>query len=99
MSACTSLSLNLRPMDRFALKTLHANQHPESVKRGGEKVRVGRVHRGLIFGCIVDETFVVREGYVGWGGAVTLVVGDDLNTIILPDTNTSGSRTVSTMGT
>jgi hypothetical protein len=41
----------------------------------------------LIFGGIADETLVVGEGDIRGGGAVTLVVGDDLYTIVLPDTD------------
>jgi hypothetical protein len=52
-----------------------------------DNVRVNRVHRDLIFCGIADETLVVGEGDIRGGGAVTLVVGDDLYTIVLPDTD------------
>lgn len=46
------------------------------------------VHGDLILGGITDKTFVVGEGNIRRSCAVSLVVGDDLNTIILPDANT-----------
>jgi len=51
------------------------------------------VHGNLVLGCITDETLGVGEGDVRGGSAVTLIVGDDLNTIILPDTNTTEGGT------
>jgi hypothetical protein len=48
----------------------------------------------LIFCGIADETLVVREGDIRGGGAVTLVVGDDLYTIVLPDTDTAVEKKV-----
>ena len=47
------------------------------------------VHRDLILRGIADEALVVGEGDIRGGGTVTLVVGDDLNTIVLPDTDTA----------
>lgn len=52
-------------------------------------LRVVGVHGDLVLGGISDETLAVGEGHVGWGGSVTLVVGDDLNSIVLPDTDTT----------
>ena len=51
--------------------------------------RVLRVHGDLILRGVTDETFGIREGDIRGGGSVTLVVGDDLNAIILPDTDTA----------
>jgi hypothetical protein len=46
------------------------------------------VHGDLVLGGISDETLRVVEGNVRRGGTVTLVVGDDLDTVGLPDTDT-----------
>lgn len=51
-------------------------------------VRVVRVHGDLVLRGVTDETLVVGERDIRWGSPVTLVVGDDLDTVILPDTNT-----------
>jgi len=42
---------------------------------------------GLILGGVTDETLLLSEGDVGWGGVDTLVVGDDLDLFVLPDTD------------
>ena len=47
------------------------------------------IHRDLVLCGVTDETFCVRERHIRWGGPVTLVVGDDLNSIILPDADTT----------
>jgi hypothetical protein len=51
------------------------------------------VHGDLVLGGISNQTLRVVEGDVGWGGSVTLVVGNDLNSVILPhgDTRVCGS--------
>ena len=41
----------------------------------------------MILCGIADETSGVGEGGVGGGFLVTLVVGDNLDTVILPDAN------------
>jgi hypothetical protein len=61
-------------------------------KKKIQNVRVGRVHCDLIFCSIPNETLVVGERDVGWGGTVTVVVGDDLNTIVLPDTDATAEE-------
>jgi hypothetical protein len=47
------------------------------------------VHRDLVLGGIADQAFVVREGHIRRRGPVTLVVGNDLNAIVLPDADAS----------
>ena len=46
----------------------------------GNSYRVGRVHGDLVLRGIADQTLSVVEGDVRRGGAVTLVVGNDLDT-------------------
>jgi hypothetical protein len=48
---------------------------------------VGGVHGRLVLGGISNQTLVAVEGDVGGGGAVSLIVGDDLNAVGLPDSN------------
>ena len=57
-------------------------------KKAGNS-RVVRVHRDLVLCGIADETFGVRERYIGRRCPVTLVVGDNLDTVVLPDTDTT----------
>ena len=40
----------------------------------------------LRFGSVTDETLFLSEGDVGWGGVDTLIVGNDFNLVVLPDT-------------
>mmetsp|Transcript_20468 Transcript_20468/g.28362 ORF Transcript_20468/g.28362 Transcript_20468/m.28362 type:complete len:236 (-) Transcript_20468:151-858(-) len=54
----------------------------------GVKNCVAWVHRDLILSGITNETFCVSESNIGRCSSVTLVVGNDLNTVMLPDTNT-----------
>jgi len=53
----------------------------------GVKDGVGRVSCNLGFGSISDETFVFSECDVRGGGVETLIVSDNLNLFVLPDTN------------
>ena len=50
------------------------------------------VHCNLILGGIADETFVIGERDIGRGSTIALVVGDDLNTIVLPDTDATEEK-------
>jgi hypothetical protein len=64
---------------------------------------VDGVHRHLILRGVADEALCVGEGNIRWGGAVALVVGNDLNTIVLPYTDaavddTRGSVTSAAQG-
>jgi len=47
-----------------------------------------RVHGNLVLGGITDQSLSTREGNIGRGGTLSLVVGDDFDTIVLPDTDT-----------
>ena len=46
-----------------------------------------RVHGDLIFCGVTDKTLIFGERNIGWSGAVSLVVCNDFNTIILPHTH------------
>jgi hypothetical protein len=46
-----------------------------------------RIEGRLVFGSISNETLSVGEGDVGRSCSVSLIVGDDFDTIVLPDTD------------
>ena len=46
------------------------------------------VHGDLVLGGISNESLRVVEGNVGRGGSVTLVVGNDFDSVVLPDSDT-----------
>ena len=46
-----------------------------------------QVHHDLVLGRVADKTFGVREDDIGQGGSVILVVRDNLDMVVLPDTN------------
>jgi hypothetical protein len=54
----------------------------------GVEDSVDGVLGGLVLGSISDESLSVGEANVGWGGSVTLIVGDDLDSFVLPDAYT-----------
>jgi len=41
----------------------------------------------LILGGIANQALALRERDIRWSGAVTLVVRDDFNAIVLPNTD------------
>ena len=43
----------------------------------------------MALGCVTNEALLVGEGNVGGRSAVTMVVGDDLNTTVLPNCDTA----------
>lgn len=45
------------------------------------------IHGGLVLCRITDETLHVSKSHIRGGGAIALFVGDDLNTLRLPDGN------------
>jgi hypothetical protein len=93
MSACTSASSNFRPMRRLASKTLWQQSVSGTNSCNGKwDARVCRVHCDLVFSSITDQALGIGEGDVGGGCAVPLIIGDNLNTIVLPDTDATGER-------
>jgi hypothetical protein len=69
---CGNILLNLGRVKLAADETL------------GVKDRVGGIHGDLVLGGIANETLGLVKGYIRRGGAVALVVGDNLHAIILP---------------
>mmetsp|Transcript_80485 Transcript_80485/g.203498 ORF Transcript_80485/g.203498 Transcript_80485/m.203498 type:complete len:354 (+) Transcript_80485:315-1376(+) len=53
----------------------------------GIKDRILGVPRNLVLSGVSDQTFGVCESHIRGGGAVTLVVRDDLHAIVLPHTD------------
>jgi len=49
---------------------------------------VGGVDGDLVFGGVADEALGVGERHVGRRRPVPLVIGDDLNAVVLPHTDT-----------
>lgn len=54
----------------------------------GIKNCVNWVFGSLVFGCVSNESFGFSESDIGGSGSVSLIVGNDLNSFVLPDTNT-----------
>ena len=52
----------------------------------GVEDSVGWISGGLIFGSVTNKSFLLGEGDIGWGSVDTLIVGDDFDTLVLPDT-------------
>jgi len=47
---------------------------------------VSGISGGLIFGCVADQSFFFCEGDIGGGSVDTLIVSNDFDTLVLPDT-------------
>jgi hypothetical protein len=54
----------------------------------GVKDGVGGVHGRDVLGRVTDEPLLLGKRDVRGGGSVTLVVGDDLDSVVLPYTDT-----------
>ena len=74
-----------RPVLHVGLKTRVGKL--ASDKTLGIEDGVGSVHGRLGLGGISNETLGLSEGNVGRSGAVTLVISDDFDTVVLPDTH------------
>ena len=48
---------------------------------------VDGVHGDLVLSGIFDESFGIDEGDIKGCGTVALIVGDDFNAVVLPDSN------------
>jgi hypothetical protein len=55
---------------------------------------VGWVSGSLVLSRVADESLLVSEGDVGWGGVQTLIVGDDFDLVVHPhsDAGVGGSE-------
>jgi hypothetical protein len=49
---------------------------------------VGWVSGNLIFSGISDQSFVISEGDIRWGCVISLIIWDNFNSIVFPDTDT-----------
>jgi hypothetical protein len=54
-------------------------------------IRVNGVHSDLIFCGVTNQSPVVRKGHARGRSFVAVIVGDDLNVIVLPDADTAAS--------
>jgi hypothetical protein len=50
------------------------------------------IHGNLILSSVANQTFRLAEGDVRGSGTVTLIIRDDLNAIILPNSNASEQK-------
>ena len=46
------------------------------------------VFGSLVFGSISNQSFSLGEGDIRWSGPISLVVGNDFDSVILPDSDT-----------
>ena len=58
----------------------------------GVEDSVDWVHRDLVLRRIANETLGVGERDIGGCGAVTLVIGNNFHSVVLPDTDTSREK-------
>jgi hypothetical protein len=90
MSDLTSGSSNRRPINRLASKTVFRGFcEAKDMRYDSGKLCKRPTHHGrLVLGGITDQPLTVGEGDVRRRGPVSLVVGDDLNSVVLPQTDT-----------
>lgn len=60
--------------------------------RSSMNLRVVRIHGDLVLRGIANETLALRERDIGGSRPVALVICDDLDTIVLPDTDTANKK-------
>lgn len=78
--------------ETLGVKDPNQSSQKGDLERGrGRNERVVRIHRDLILSSIADETL---EGDVGRGSSVALIVGDNFDSVVLPDTNTTRERDI-----
>ena len=95
------LALVLHLDQRLAVRTrlqrerpvLHVALHRRVVELTADQTlrvehRVRRVHRHLVLRSVTDQTLRVRERHVGRRRALTLVVGNNLHLVVLPNAHT-----------
>ena len=72
----------------------HKRREAECTQAGERAAahRVHRVHRHLVLRCIADEALGVGEADIRGRRAVALVVGDNLDTVILPHADAPAGR-------
>jgi len=79
-------------MRRFTLKTLERIHEWDDSKPKDKYIRVIGVYGDLVLCGITDQTPLPREGDIGRRCAVSLVVSDNFDMIVLPHTNTSEKK-------
>ena len=96
-----SLALVLHFNHRLAIRTrlqrerpvLHVALHRRIIELTADQTlrvehRVRGVHRHLVLRSITDQTLRIRERHVGRRRTLTLVVGNNLHLVVLPNTHT-----------
>ncbi|GER52701.1 NAD-specific glutamate dehydrogenase [Striga asiatica] len=82
MLACTEASLYRLPINRLA-----SAYHPRrkiGEKSCSPKDCVCGIHAGLVNGGFANETLAVGKSDIGWRGAISLIIGYDLDAVVVP---------------